>query len=133
MFLKALLVCDDVRFEQAGAMSLVGVHRERLAGIATSTGGVQFAKLYGVAMIGGLSGIIEIQHRWKLRAVDSEIASRDRPYESEERDGSADEHVFLFGNTPLVFPQPGRFELVLDVIAMGERTSYSYRMHVDAL
>ncbi|CAN5832040.1 hypothetical protein BH11MYX2_BH11MYX2_11880 [soil metagenome] len=133
MFLKALLVCDDVRFEQAGAMSLIGVHRERLAGIATSAGGIQFPKFFGVAMLGGLTGITEIQHRWQLRAVDSEIASRERPYESEPRDGSSDEHVFVFGNAPLVFPHPGRFEVLLDVIAMGKRASYNYLVVVDAL
>jgi len=133
VFLKALLLCDDVRFEQAGTVSLVGVHRERVGGIASAGGGIRFAKLVGVAMVGGLGGIAEVQHRWTMRGLDAELASRERPFASEPRDPAADEHVFLFGNAPLVVPAAGRYELVLDVIAMGERATYRYGVRVDAI
>jgi hypothetical protein len=132
VFLKALLMCEDVRFEQAGTLSLVGVYRENVGGIAVADG-IRFAKLFGVAMVGGLAGLTEVQHRWSLRGLDVELASRERPYASEPRDPAADEHVFLFGNAPLVFPAPGRYELVLDVIAMGERATYRYGVRVDAI
>lgn len=133
MFVKALLLCDDVRFEQAGTMSLVGVHRERVGGIADPGGAIRFAKLFGVAMLGGLTGLTEIQHRWTMRGVDRELASRERPFDTEPRDPAADEHVFLFGNAPLVVPAAGRYELVLEVIAMGERATYRYGLRIEPI
>lgn len=123
MFLKALLICEDARFELSGTVSLVGVFREHLPGLT-------FPRLMFVAMVGGLSGISDVQYRFTLRARDADLASRDEPFTSDARDASSDEHVFLFGNAPMTFPAPGRYELALDVIAMGKPTTYRYRFQV---
>src|SRR5258708_501191 len=103
MFLKALVICEDARFEVSGTLTLVGIHRENVVGIAVEHG-VRFPRLMFVTMIGGLSGVAGVQHGYTVRALDRADVSREQPPTSEARDPEADEHVFLFGNAPLTFP-----------------------------
>jgi hypothetical protein len=132
VFVKAFLICEDVRFELPGSVSLVGVQREVVHGVASEHGAVWFPRLVGVAMIGGLAGLGEVQHRFTLRGSDG-ASSRERPFASEVRDRTADEHVFLFGNAPMTFPAPGRYELELELVARGERSTYRYAFQVETL
>jgi len=133
MFLKALVICEDARFELAGTLSLVGIFREHVIGAPLpAAGGVMFPRLVFVAMVGGLSNIADVQHRFSLRGLDVDLASRDEPFTSEPRDADADEHIFLFGNAPMVFPAQGRYEVALDVIALGQRATYRYPFQVSA-
>jgi hypothetical protein len=132
MFVKAMLICEDARFELSGMMTLIGVHREHVLGVRVEHG-IMFARLMFVTMIGGLSGIADVQHRYTLQSLDAAHASREQPFTSEPREQSADEHVFLFGNAPFTFPAPGRYAISLDVIANGARATYRYEFDVQAL
>ena len=132
MFLKALLVCDDARFELSGTVTLVGVHREVVGGIQVGEQ-IRFVRLVVVAMVGGLTGVGAIQHRYSLRAVDGAHVSRESPLVAEDRDVTSDEHVFLFGNAPLIFPTAGAYEVVLEVRAMQDEATYRYGFWVEAI
>lgn len=129
MFLKAQLICEDVRFELAGTMTLVGIHREIVAGIQMPEG-IQFARLVAVTMVGGLTGVREVQHRHALRSVSGEHVSRELPFAAEAHDPTADEHVFLFGDAPLTFPAAGAYELTLELRAMRQEATYRYGFQV---
>ena len=62
MKLKAMLVCEDVRFEAAGTVTLVGVFNERLIA-PPRDGPIQLARFAFLAVIGGLCGVEEIAFR----------------------------------------------------------------------
>lgn len=129
MFLKAMLICDDVRVEVGGTLTLVGVHNERLVAPA-GQGPITLARLTFLATVGGLRGSERVGYRLRLRDLH---AGEDltRPYAYERHDPAADEHNFVFTNAPLVFPGDGQFELALDVEAVGEKATYRYRFRVE--
>lgn len=129
MFLKAMLICDDVRVEVGGTLTLVGVHNERLVAPA-GQGPITLARLTFLATVGGLRGCERVGYRLRMRDL---RAAEDlaRPYAHERHEPGADEHNFVFTNAPLVFPGAGQFELALDVDAVGEQATYRYRFRVE--
>ena len=66
MKLKALLLCEDLRFEVGGTFTLVGVLGERIL-VSPGPDPIVMPKLAFVAVIGGLRGVDEIRFRqWCL-------------------------------------------------------------------
>jgi hypothetical protein len=132
MFLKAMLVCDDVRVELGGTLTLVGVHNERL--IATAGGGddgpIRVAKLMFVVIVGGLSGMERVGFRQRMREV-NELELGPGPMAYERHDPRADEHNFVFGDAPMAFPVASRYEVAVDVEAGGQKATYAVRFAVE--
>jgi hypothetical protein len=101
VYLKAMLVCDDVRVELGGTITLVGVHNERLTA-PPGDGPIRIAKLMFIAIIGGLEGVESVAFRQRIREV-SEPNLGAGPLQQEPHDPRADEHNFVFGDAPMVF------------------------------
>lgn len=126
--LKALLLCEDVRFELAGTVTLVGVFNERVFA-PPGEGPIQFARLAFVAVIGGLRGVEEISFRQWIRLAEDE--GELPPMTIQRHDPEADEHSFVFSQSPMVFPEQGTYEVAID-LAVGARTvgyRYPFAVH----
>lgn len=121
--LKALLLCEDVRFEMAGTVTLVGVFNERVFA-PPGQGPIQFAKLSFLAVIGGLRGVEEISFRQWIRLEDDEGELPEMSIQ--RRDPRHDEHNFVFTQSPMVFPDVGVYEVAIDLEVGERRASYRY-------
>jgi hypothetical protein len=126
VYLKAILICDDVRFELGGAITLVGVRPERLVGVRQGAA-IVFPRLTFVTTIGGLRGATQVRFRHLPFAGAAPPPMRDEPH-----DAASDEHTFVLGDAPFGFPAPGRYELATEIEAGGEAATYRYAFHVDA-
>ena len=126
-----MLVCDDVRIELGGTMTLVGVHNERLLA-PPGDGRITLPRLMFVAIVGGLAGAERVAFRQRIREL-SEMQLGVGPMQVEPHDPRADEHNFVFGDAPMVFPGPGSYEVVVDIEANGQRGSYTTRFKVERL
>ena len=124
-----MLVCDDVRVELGGTITLVGVHNERLL-VPPGDGAIRIPRLMFVAIVGGLQGAERVAFRQRIREL-SEVELGGGPMQAEPHDPRADEHNFVFGDTPMVFPGPGSYEVSVDVEANGQRGSYTTRFKVE--
>lgn len=122
MKLKALLLCEDVRFELSGTFSVIGVLGERV----TVSGGddeIVFPKLAFLAVLGGLRGVEQLAFRQWIRADDADPTGELRV---ESHDPETDEHNFLFARSPMVFPGEGTYEIGIDVEVGPRRATYRY-------
>jgi hypothetical protein len=128
VYLKAMLVCDDVRVELGGTITLVGVHNERLIA-PTGDGQIRLARLMFFAVVGGLTGVDSVGYRQRIRET-SELELGAGPLTMEEHDPRADEHNFVFGDAPMVFPGVGEYEVALDIEAAGRRATYTCKFAV---
>jgi hypothetical protein len=129
MFLKAVLVAEDVRFEIGGTMTIVGVFGERL--LVPAGAPLDFARVVFVTIVGGLTGVQRLGYRHTLRAIDGPAQTRETPLRHEPHDPTTDEHTFLFGESPLAFPGVGAYELTTEIEAGTTRGKYSYRFRVE--
>lgn len=116
MFVRALLVCEDVRIEHDGALSLIGVRFGALRAYPTPDGQVQVARAMFVTVVGGLRGQDWFECRHLLRGIDPVHATGEPPLHVEPHEPTADEHTLLFGETPLVLPSAGSYELTTEVV-----------------
>jgi hypothetical protein len=129
VYLKAMLVCDDVRVEMGGTMTLVGVHNERLL-VPPGEGRIGFPRLMFVAIVGGLTGAERVAFRQRIREL-SEMELGGGAMQVEPHDPRADEHNFVFGDAPMMFPGPGTYEVVVEIEANGQRGSYTTRFKLE--
>jgi hypothetical protein len=126
--LKALLLCEDIRLEIGGTVTLVGVFNERLIA-PPGEGAIEIPRLAFLGVIGGLRGVERIGFRQWIRFDDAEEPPGELQFELHEPNN--DEHNFVFTDTPVVFPDVGTYELALD-ITVGDRTqSYRYPFSVE--
>ena len=125
-----MLVCDDVRVELGGTVTLVGVHNERLIA-PPGDGPIRLAKLMFVAIVGGLEGVESVGFRQRIREESELVLPTGQPMTYEPHDPRADEHNFAFGDAPMVFPGVGRYEVALDIDAGGQRATYISRFKVE--
>ena len=138
MFLKAIMVCDSVRLDIDGTMTLVGVYNERIV-VPAATGGrppagasVRFSRLMFVTTVGGLAGVDRLRYRHTLRIVGAPAAlANDQLLQDEAHDPAADEHSFIFGDSPMDFPGEGSYELSTQIEAAGQRATYGYRFRIE--
>ena len=124
-----MLVCDDVRVELGGTITLVGVHNERLIA-PPGEGPIRIPKLMFVAVVGGLAGVERVAFRQRIREL-SELDLGPGPAQQEPHDPRADEHNFVFGDAPMVFPGVGTYEVSLDVEAGERRGRYTCVFQVE--
>jgi len=125
-----MLVCDDVRIELGGTVTLVGVHNERLIAPPGDGGPIRLAKLMFVGIVGGLTGVDSVGFRQGIREM-SELNLGTGPMTYEPHDPRADEHNFVFGDAPMVFPGVGVYEVALEIEAAGRRATYTCKFTVE--
>lgn len=125
-----MLVCDDVRVELGGTITLVGVHNERLIA-PPGDGPIRLAKLAFVVIVGGLEGVERIGFRQRIREASELSLPAGAPLQYEAHDPRADEHNIVFGDAPMLFPGVGSYEVAVDIDAQGNRATYFSRFMVE--
>lgn len=93
MWVRALLLCDDVRLEMGKTFTAVGIHSEQIYVDATD-GPITLPRLVVLAIVAGLSGQDRLLWRQTLTTVGGEPAQRDR-MRSEPHDPASDEHHLI--------------------------------------
>lgn len=130
MHLRALLVCEDVRLEVDGTLTLIGVYNDRLPVRRTSTDGpLRLEHLTFVLVVGGLTGVDSIgvhQHHGLVDAAAPEPVLAFHVHEP-----TTDEHNFAFGHAPLELPGFGSYEVAITVEARGEQVVFRHRFRVE--
>ncbi|MCX5747455.1 MAG: hypothetical protein NT062_33745 [Proteobacteria bacterium] len=116
MLLKAALVCDDVRVEIDRALTIVGVRSDEVRGTLLDGGAIAFPRLLFVTIVGGLRGQASVDVRHRMIGS----GARERAMRTEVHDPEADDHVFLFGDVPMVFPAAGTYEVVTEIVVGSE-------------
>jgi hypothetical protein len=125
MQLKAVLLCEDVRIEVDGTLTLIGVYNERLIA-PPGNGPIEIPRLAVLAVIRQLTGIQRIGVRHRIRQVD-DTRLAEHPLAYEPHDPAADEHNFVFAHAPMRFAEPGAHELVLDLETEQLAVTHRYR------
>lgn len=128
-WLRSLLLCDDIRLEIGGAMTLVGVYTDQIfvsQESQESTTGIVFPRLGIYAIVAGLTGTTELV--WKKTLL-YEGVSIDGPPTlegTEQHDPTADEHRLVTVLSPIAFPKPGRYCLLFTFETKRERRSVEH-------
>lgn len=124
-YLRAVLLCDDVRVEVDGTLTILGMYNERLIAPASS-GPVELARLVVLVVIAGLTGAHEIAVRYRITPAGA-VPPPQLPYLRERHDPAADEHNVIFALGPLGFGGPGAYDLVVE---LEGATTRRYRFSV---
>jgi hypothetical protein len=115
VWVRALIMCDDVRFEVGGTMTLVGVFADRIV-LPPGDGELVVPRLAIYSVVAGLTGTTGLEWQHHLFEEDRDpghpIAAG-----KELHDAGADEHRLVNIVSPLVLPGQGRYRL-----AVGFRT-----------
>jgi len=130
MHLRALLICEDVRLEVDGTLSLIGVRNDRLRSRAPQTGPLILDHLAFLVVVGGLTGFDRIGFRERVRRVEDDHPA-EQPVKYEAHDPSTDEHNFVFGHAPMVFPEDGSYEVIVEVEVAMQTATYRHRFTVE--
>jgi hypothetical protein len=129
--LRALLLCEDVRLEADGTLTLIGVHNDRLRVRPSSDGPLVVENLAFLLVVGGLTGYDRVGFRANVRDVAS-TSSTERPLSYESHVAGADEHNFVFAYSPMVFSGLGIYEIVVDLEVAMRSVTYRHRFRVEA-
>ncbi len=132
MNLRALLLCDDVRVEVDGTLTLIGVRNDRLRIRTTPPGPILVEHLAFVVVVSGLSGVDRVGFRGEIRSA-ANTGPLERALSFEKHVPSADEHNFVFSYSPMVFHELGTFEAVVDIATTTEAVTYRHRFLLDAV
>jgi len=129
MFLRALLPCEEVRVAPDGALALIGVRTGDLAATALPDGKLAVPQLVFVTIVSGLRGQewVEVRHAIAGGGTRTERALRAEPH-----DPASDDHVFLYGDAPMVFPAEGDYEIHTEVVLGADRLIGSTTVRVVA-
>ena len=127
MFLRALLPCEEVRVAPDGALALIGVRTGDLAATVLPDGKLAVERLVFVTIVSGLRGQewIEVRH-----AIAGGGTRTERPLRAEPHDAASDDHVFVYGDTPMVFPAEGDYEIETEVVLGADRLVASTSVRV---
>lgn len=129
MFQRALLMCEDVRVEVDGTLTLIGVYSDRLR-VRAEPGPIVLEHLAFLLVVGGLQGVERVGFREHVRRVEHD----DRPDQAlafEAHDPRAAEHNFVFGHAPMVFPEEGTYEVAIEIEAAMYHVTFRHRFSVE--
>lgn len=131
MWLRALIVCDDVRLEAGGTVSLIGVYADRIV-LPPGDGEILLPRLAVYAVVAGLTEVPELSWRQWLSAGDREpgapVAEGRDPH-----DPRSDEHRIVNLMVPLALPGTGRYRLAVELETRRERRSIDHYFTVERL
>lgn len=129
MWVRALIVCDDVRLEAGGTVSLIGVYSGTIF-VPPGDGEIVLPRLATYTIIAGLTDTTELSWRQSLFAEGDEsgllvAASRDA------HDPLTDEHRIVNIMTPVVLPSPGRYRLSTAIEARRARRTVDHMFAIE--
>ena len=128
-WVRALILCDDVRFEVGGTMTLVGVFADRIV-VPAGDGELVVPRLAIYSVVAGLTGTTVLG--WQHHLIEE---NRDPGHPiaagSELHDDDADEHRLVNIVSPLVLPGPGRYRLVVHFQTPRARCSVEHRLVIE--
>lgn len=131
MNLRALLICDDVRVEVDGTLTLIGVRNDRLTVRPPPSGPIVIENLAVLVVVSGLSNFARVGFRAEIRDVE-DASPIERPFTYENHVPSADEHNFIFGYSPMVFAGLGTYEVIVDLEVGMRPFTYRHRFRLEA-
>lgn len=132
MKIRALIICEDVRLEVGGTVSLIGVFNDR---IIVDPGEereapLQIPRLAFVGIVQDLRGMDRVRFRFRIRR-DADPDPPGVAFAAEAHQPDANEHNYVVMNAPMVFPGPGAYEAIFEAEAKGERLELRYRFYLD--
>ena len=131
MWLRALIVCDDIRLEVGGTVSLIGVYADKIL-VPPGDGEIVLPRLAIYTIAAGLTDVPELAWRQWLSADGAEpgdpLAEGRDPH-----DPRSDEHRIVNILAPLALPGPGRLRLVLELETRRERKTVDHYIVVERL
>ncbi|MEO8700565.1 MAG: hypothetical protein ABI867_11005 [Kofleriaceae bacterium] len=130
MHLRALLMCEDVRLEVDGTLTLIGVYNDRLRGRTPPGSPMIVQHLAFLVVVGGLTGIDRIGFRERIRYVEDDRPA-EQPLAYEPHDPRADEHNFVFAHSPMVFPRHGIYDIMVDLEVAMQAETYRHRFRFE--
>ena len=129
LWIRALLLCDDVRLEVGGTMTLVGTYGDRVI-VGPGDGDIELPRLAIYCVIAGLTGSTELA--WQLTLiVDGDEPGPPLAEGSELHDETADEHRLVHLMSPISLAGPGKYRLLGDFETRRERRSVEHRFVVE--
>lgn len=131
MNLRALLLCEDVRVEVDGTLTLFGVRNDRLLVRPPPSGPIVIEHLAFLVVVSGLSGYDRVGFRAEVRDAAS-TGPIERPLSYESHHPGADEHNFIFSYAPMVFERISTYEIVVDLKVGMQTVTYRHRFRLDA-
>lgn len=128
--MRALVVCDDVRLELGGTVSLIGVYADRIA-VAPGDGDIVLGRLAIYTIVAGLTGVHELA--WRTSMIpDGADPGAPLADAREVHDASYDEHRIVSMLSPITFRE-GRYRLALELETKREKRTLEYRFLVERL
>ena len=127
MWVRALLVCDDVRLEVGGTLTVVGVHGDRIV-VDVGEGPIVLNRLVILAIVAGLTGIDRVGVRYGLGEGGASVTE---PMTIHARDAARDEHQFVHLISPVQFDGPGTWQVSFELEAGGHRSSLFVPLRIE--
>jgi hypothetical protein len=123
-------MCEDVRFEHGGMMTLVGVFADRLiVGASEDRTELVLPRMAFYTVVAGLTGVSEISWRQTL-GINGASPAPVLVEGIEPHDPTSDEHRFVHFVSPLVLPGAGRYRLGVEIKTALERHVVDHEFEV---
>jgi hypothetical protein len=123
-------MCEDVRLEVDGTLTLIGVYNDRLRSRAPRDQPLIVEHLAFLVVVGGLRGVDRVGFRERVRHVE-DARPAEQPIAFEPHDPRTDEHNFVFGHSPMVFPAYGTYDVIVDIESAARSATYTHRFHFE--
>jgi len=126
--LKAVLLCESIRVEMDGTLTLVGMYNERLIAPA-GEGPIKVTSLAVLVVVCGLRGELGLAIRHAIRAAEDGM---DRGALADHaHDPGSDEHNFIFAHPDVTFARPGLHALDVQVIVGSTKLEVTHTFSVE--
>jgi hypothetical protein len=125
---RAIIICDDIRYEVGNKLTLVGVYNETI-GFPPGEGAFGIPKLAALFMMTGLRGQHEVKYRSYFKGTS--LSTPVPPMRAMPRpQPDLDEHNFILQLVPAMFNAPGKLTVVLEVEISGATRSFEHSVSV---
>ena len=117
--LEALLICEDVRFELSGQITLVGlIHSSEVQVLRNRPSDT----LCVVVLLSGMEGIEQLSHAVGVFSVKDDPSKLPEPSFPTKRQPESDRHTIAHRLGGILFPEPGEY-LIKVVVTTGDTVS----------
>ena len=130
LWVRALVVCDDVRLELGGTVSLIGVYADRIT-VAPGDGDIVLGRLAIYTIVAGLTGVHELAWRTTL-IPDGADPGAPLAEARDAHDATYDEHRIVSMLSPVTLRE-GRYRIALELETKREKRTLEYRFQVERL
>ncbi len=120
---RALILCEAVRVETDGTLTIIGMYNERLVA-PPGEGPLEIPGLTVLAVLTGLTGATSIEVRHRIRHVEDRSPIVAIPFLREAHDPHHDEHNMVFAHGPMVVAAGGH-ELTLELGTVTKRYRFN--------